>query len=151
MNWTTNLYCFWGSTKSQDTLLCSCFVSACMKQVSWKTSFACFQLWKTYFWSSAFIFLLLIFWKCNTVESTSELKLLTENVTVNWYLGILYFREIVYLSWDQSRYDKDMKRNHQNSIPQAYFSSRLSRSKSHQLSRELHCFTPDTFLFRCAF
>lgn len=59
--------------------------------------------------------------------------------------------EIVYLSWDQGRYDKDMKYNHQNSIPRANFSSRLSRNKSHQLFRERHCFTPDMFLSRCTF
>lgn len=40
------------------------------------------------------------------------------------------------LSWDQGRYDKDMKHNHQNSIPQANFSSRQSMNKSHQLFRE---------------
>lgn len=58
---------------------------------------------------------------------------------------------MVYLSWDQGRYDKDMKHDHQNSIPWANFNSRLSTNKSHQLFRGWHCLTPDVVFIQIYF
>lgn len=148
MNWMPSLYSFFEVLLSP--LIC-CFLLLLTVPI-WNSKVSLvFNCKKTCFWSSTFIFLLLNFLKIQYSGVYMELKLLIENFTVNWYLEILYCSEIVYLSWDQGRYDKDMKHNHQNSISLANFSSRLSTNKCHQLFREWHCFRPDVFLFRCTF